>query len=94
GPPAEVPQLCPLFEVNPNVEVEELFALDHQKYQGFEAGEELTFSCKGGHDLEGPSVIECLGNGRWSSPPPTCNPKSRTSSESSSLFLSVMINDH
>ncbi|GBM89513.1 CUB and sushi domain-containing protein 3 [Araneus ventricosus] len=79
GPPAELTQLCPLPEVNPNVEVEEFFALDPRKLQGFEPGDKLTFNCKEGHDLEGPSVIECLGNGRWSSPPPTCNPESRNS---------------
>ncbi|CAL1277415.1 unnamed protein product [Larinioides sclopetarius] len=72
-------QLCSLPEVNPNVEVEELFGLDPRKHQSFEPGDKLTFSCKEGNDLEGPSVVECLGNGRWSSPPPTCNPESRDS---------------
>ncbi|GBO04690.1 hypothetical protein AVEN_19390-1, partial [Araneus ventricosus] len=91
---AEVTQLCPLPEVNPNVEVEEFFSLDLRKSQDFEPGKRLTFSCKEGYDLEGPSIIECLGNGRWSSPPPTCHPKSSISSESSSSFLEVMINDH
>ncbi|CAL1277413.1 unnamed protein product [Larinioides sclopetarius] len=76
---ADHPQSCPLPEVNPDVEIEEYFDLDSRTLPEFEPGDKLTFSCKESHALEGPSVIECLGNGRWSSSPPTCNSNSNIS---------------
>ncbi|KAF8774481.1 Limulus clotting factor C like protein [Argiope bruennichi] len=79
SPPAEVTQLCPVPEVNPNSEIEDFFRLDPRKKQGFEIGEELIFKCKEGYDLEGTNIVQCLANGRWSNPSPTCNPKSRSS---------------
>lgn len=44
---------------------------DERKEQ-YPAGSQLGYSCEEGYILEGPTVLNCLSNGSWSSIPPTC----------------------
>ncbi|KAL0851687.1 hypothetical protein ABMA28_000020 [Loxostege sticticalis] len=40
--------------------------------QGTRLGHTAHFSCQPGFHLDGDAVLVCMGDGRWSSPPPTC----------------------
>ncbi|XP_041986294.1 locomotion-related protein Hikaru genki-like [Aricia agestis] len=44
----------------------------HQFAQGTRLGNAVHFSCQPGYHLNGSSVVYCMGDGRWSSYPPTC----------------------
>ncbi|XP_072930729.1 locomotion-related protein Hikaru genki isoform X2 [Epargyreus clarus] len=40
--------------------------------QGNHLGHAVHFSCQPGFHLNGSSILTCMGDGGWSSPPPTC----------------------
>ncbi|KAM3968462.1 locomotion-related protein hikaru genki [Aphomia sociella] len=40
--------------------------------QGTRLGHSIHFSCQPGFHLNGSSILTCMGDGRWSSLPPTC----------------------
>ncbi|CAK1588528.1 unnamed protein product [Parnassius mnemosyne] len=40
--------------------------------QGWRLGHSVHFSCQPGFHLNGSAVLNCMGNGKWSSLPPTC----------------------
>ncbi|KAJ2954041.1 hypothetical protein O0L34_g2254 [Tuta absoluta] len=40
--------------------------------QGSKLGHTAHFSCQPGYHLNGSALLTCMGDGRWSSPPPTC----------------------
>ncbi|CAH0715962.1 unnamed protein product, partial [Brenthis ino] len=44
----------------------------HQFAQGSRLGNSVHFSCQPGYQLNGSAVVNCMGDGRWSSQPPTC----------------------
>ncbi len=40
--------------------------------QSSEPGTIMTYGCRFGYDLIGPSQLTCTSSGQWSSKPPTC----------------------
>ncbi|KAG8183426.1 hypothetical protein JTE90_023183 [Oedothorax gibbosus] len=65
--------------VDPNGVMDETPALDPRRLnQRFEPGTEVTYTCRDGFRIDGPTVLFCLLNGEWSSSPPTCTPTTRT----------------
>ncbi|XP_026500502.1 locomotion-related protein Hikaru genki isoform X1 [Vanessa tameamea] len=44
----------------------------HQFAQGTRLGNAVHFSCQPGYHLNGSAIVNCMGDGRWSSQPPTC----------------------
>lgn len=44
----------------------------HQFAQGSRLGNSVHFSCRAGYQLNGSALVNCMGDGRWSSEPPTC----------------------
>ncbi|XP_045784937.1 locomotion-related protein Hikaru genki [Maniola jurtina] len=44
----------------------------NQFAQGSRLGNAVHFSCQPGYHINGSAIISCMGDGRWSSAPPTC----------------------
>ncbi|XP_032527367.1 locomotion-related protein Hikaru genki isoform X2 [Danaus plexippus] len=56
--------VCPLMNVSsPRL---------RESAQGSQLGNAVHFSCEPGYHLNGSAVVYCMGDGRWSSEPPTC----------------------
>ncbi|KAL4717775.1 hypothetical protein ACJJTC_000924 [Scirpophaga incertulas] len=58
--------------------------------QGSRLGHAAHFSCQPGYHLNGPAVIVCMGDGRWSSTSPTCVETTCPALRSPSPHLSVV----
>ncbi|XP_028169488.1 locomotion-related protein Hikaru genki isoform X2 [Ostrinia furnacalis] len=52
--------------------IESTSANIRQFAQGNRLGHTVHFSCQPGYHLDGDPVLICMGDGRWSAPPPTC----------------------
>ncbi|KAG8183429.1 hypothetical protein JTE90_023185 [Oedothorax gibbosus] len=76
--PPKVNPNCRFPGVDPNGEIEETPSINPRKFsQTFLPGTEVTYSCKNGFRMEGPSAIICLTTGKWSNPAPKCIRDSR-----------------
>ena len=51
---------------------------------GNRAGDNSTFVCDEGYELDGAPVLNCQDDGTWDNPPPTCKRESSKFSKSSS----------
>ncbi|XP_074523966.1 complement factor H-like [Halichoeres trimaculatus] len=57
-------------------------------------GQKLHFQCDGQYSLEGPEGIECLANGEWNAPFPTCTDKCRVTGLTDSVRASPRLQNN